>query len=167
MRKVIGTLLLVAALLGAVGCGGGSGSDSDTKAAADSTTASSTTPATLTKAQFIQEADQICDADSSVLPVKLAAYEQRAKQSGRPEEEVFEEFAEEVLLPTIETRLEKLHALGVPSGSEREAEAFIQAMENGVTAAQNGSAGTLAEFEKPFEPAVKLGRAFGFKRCAR
>jgi hypothetical protein len=167
VRKVIGTLLLVAALSVAAGCGGSDSSSDATTATGSTTTASSTTPPTPTKAQFIQEADQICDSDSEILTVKLAAYEQRAKQTGRPEEEVFEEFAEDVLLPTVETRLEKLHALGLPSKGKQEAEAFFDAMEKGVSAAQQNSASTLAEFEKPFDPAIKLGRAFGFKRCAR
>lgn len=165
MGKGIATLALVAVLMAIVGCGDGGDDSGATTATAGGPTAA--TAPTLSRAAYIRKADQICNEDSRALPVKLATYEQRARRSGRPEEEVFKEFVDDVLLPTLETRLDKLAALGMPSDGEQKLQAFLRAMERGVTVARQSSATTFAALEKPFQPAIKIGQAFGFVGCAR
>lgn len=152
MRKIL-LALLVAAMVGAIGCGGD-----------DETTAAAPTPS---KPQFISQTDAICDQDSREIPATLAVYEERAASTGRSQEDMFRKFADEVLIPILETRLEKIRALGTPKGDKQEVEAFLGAMEKGVATAKKRSAPSIAEFEQPFDRAIELGRAYGFKRCAR
>lgn len=152
-RVLVAFMASMATLVLAAGCGGG-----DDEA----------TARTLTKAEFIVAADRICDQDSREMPVQLLKYQNRADPNDTAAQaKLFEEFAAEVLLPILETRLEKFDELGVPKGDKGELEAFMKAMERGIEADKEKPATTLLEFEKPFEPAIELGSDYGFKRCAR
>jgi len=115
VRKLILAIVGFAAVAALwAGCGGGS---DETGSTADSTADST---ATLTKAQFVKKAGEICAErnkkfDAAVEPVRSEL--QSADGSAR--EEIANEAILSSLVPLMEEELAKLEALGFPAGEEK------------------------------------------------
>lgn len=137
MNKSVPIMALISAalMLVAVGCGGGD----------DSTTSS------LTKAQFIKQADAICKkADAARLK---ALSETTGSQL---------EVLSAAMQP-IQKQAEEIAALGAPSGDDEEIDAIVTEMEKGVEQAEKGGN---ANIEKAFVKVDQLSGQYGFKVCA-
>lgn len=148
---VLAMAMVVSAVLMA-GCGGGE----DT---ADATVK-------LTKAEFIKQADAICEE----------AFEQRedrvaeiAEENGFSFENInkkhLEQLATEAVIPTLNRQVEDLNALGLPEGDEEQAREVIVSLENVRDEFEDNPG--LAGEGKPLEEPSKLAKAFGFKVCAQ
>jgi hypothetical protein len=141
----------------AAGCGGG-----------DSASSASSGGSNLTKAEFINKAEAICDEEREKIVTEFNTYFARHKSSGKSEDELFADLIKEVLLPSVENDIKRLRALGTPAGEEERIDAFLSAQQRGVEEMSTlktlpkGPAG-----EKYLEPASRLAKAYGIKHCAQ
>ena len=97
---VSATVLTVVLLLGAAGCGGSNRSST------------STSPAAITKAEFVAKANAICgNGDPALLAagVTLASHSSQAQAAA---------LVRGTYVPTIEAQIDGVRALGTPSGEE-------------------------------------------------
>lgn len=139
----------LAVLLGA-GCGGGSdsnGSSGGGSISGSSGEAGSQTPITvesgdLSKAQFIKQADLICEDTTRKFEEEVQALIQnkegltavRALQSLKPAQA--KAFVNEVFIPTREERIDEVSSLGAPQGDEQAVTAILDAMQEGLNEAR-------------------------------
>jgi hypothetical protein len=137
------TLIALATATVAVGCGGGGDSSSS-----------------LTKAQFIRQADAMCEEfrEGVVAVVKSPKYAESASRSAAESEQALNA----AILAVVQEEAEELGELGAPSGDEAEVAAVAKGIEAAVRNARknpNNAAGAFAGVEK-------LATKYGFKVCS-
>jgi hypothetical protein len=135
-------LLLVAAAVAATGCG------------------SSGDSASLTKNQFIKQADKICE-EGEREQLELASKYIQKHPSAEEEELVIP-----AGLPPLRKQNERLKALPAPEGDEAQVEAIVVAFEKGVEKSEANPQDVLASDSNPFKEADSLAEKYGLKTCA-
>jgi hypothetical protein len=146
--KAISLCLTLALAFGVSGCGGGS---------VESTT--TTADPTLTKAQWVRQADAVCakaDQRQGTLFGKL-------NQLPSPPAENEAAWFEYVVVPPLESEVKELTGLGVPQESRMAVEGFLHAFAVAVNKAAKSPAVILTA--SPFKAAEKLALRVGFKTC--
>jgi hypothetical protein len=153
VSKLIAVLTAAAAIVLIVaGCGGGSDSSSDSSS--------------LSKAQFIKQADAICEKGNKE---NEAEFEEFAKEHGlsekkEPSKAVQEEAISEIVAPSVGKQIEEIDALGAPEGDEGKIEAMVAAVEEGVEEIE-ANPGSLTEGKNPLAKGSKLAKEYGLKTC--
>jgi hypothetical protein len=163
MKYSKANLLLLAAvliaLLSAAGCGSGS---SDSSASGDS---GSTESASLTKAEFIKQADAICKKTEAERVSGIKAFYK--KVGANPEKALVGKQGEEMvfvaIVPPLEKQAEELRALGVPN--EKAVEAIMVEFDEALAAFKKLSENGKEEAEDPFSAVNQKSRKYGFKTC--
>jgi hypothetical protein len=152
-KRFIALLAALAAIsVIAAGCGGGSDSSS--------------TSATISKAQFIKQADAICAKGNKE---NEAEFEEFAKENGlsekkEPTKAQQEEAISEIVAPGVEKQIEEIDALGAPEGDEGKIEAMVAAVEEGAEEIEANPA-SLIEGKNPLAKGSKLAKEYGLKTC--
>jgi hypothetical protein len=147
-------VLLVGALAGALliaGCGSSDNSEST---------------ASLTKAEFIKQADSICGTTEKQSEKEFEEFfeEEGFSKNKEPSKEVQEQAVEEIIAPGIASQLEEIRALGFPEGQDgEEAEAIVESAEEDVEEVEEEPSALFSgsTFKKTNEEA----RAYGLKVC--
>jgi hypothetical protein len=117
MRSVKTHLTLFVLLLAALGLPGCGGSDEEPP----------------TKAEFIASSEALCKKQNERLEQEVEKYsDERNLRYRKPPPKVFEEEAEEILVPAIERKLDGLRQLGAPAGEEQRLERILGAAEAGL-----------------------------------
>ena len=146
---------VLAIALIAAGCGGG-----------DDTTS---TTASLTKAEFLKQGNQICDEGNKEINAGFEEFlkKNNISQHQKPSEAQMEEVAETVVIPGIAKQVEGVSELGAPSGEEEKVDAIIEAAEGGLDQAEEDPAAFVSEDGgDPFKEADKLSSAYGLTACS-
>lgn len=147
MRQgALAIIVAVAVTAALAGCGGG---DSDSSAS-------------LSKPQFVKQANALC---------KQEWQEGREEALGKIGNEFSPNanFAEKekalaILLRPYETTTTKLSELGAPAGDEQEMEAIVSAMEKAAVDVKKNPS-TAFESDLPFRKANQLVEDYGLKQC--
>jgi len=135
----------------AAGCGGGG----------DSSTVS------ITKAQFVKQADAACKKGEERIQADFQAYiEGHKKNLSNPTEDDFAEVVETVVAPDVEQEVSEIRALGVPSGDEDKIEAILDSVEEGREEAEADPKNAVQTTPASLEKAKKLAKEYGLKVCA-
>ena len=134
----------------AAGCGGGG----------DSSTAS------ITKAQFVKQADAACKKGEERIQADFQAYIKGHKNLSKPTEEDFAEVVETVVAPNVEQEVSEIRALGIPSGDEDKVEAILDSVEEGREEAEADPKNAVQTTPASLEKAKKLAKEYGLKVCA-
>lgn len=147
------TALLALALL-AAGCGSSS---------SDSTSSGGST---LSRTQFVKRANAICTKERESVPTRVAAYEKKAP-AGLSPAEAQAAGVQAVLLPTFESEVTAIRALGAPAGDEQTVDAILSAQSEAieVVAAKKDINPEEGGFEHYFDQADNLMRAYGLNGC--
>jgi hypothetical protein len=187
-RRPITRLCLLAAAVAivavAAGCGGGGGSSSSSAAGGETTSAEGgasgktsrakgesssgkTAPTgSLSKSEFVKQANAICEEGKKEGLGKMAAYVKKHKGGSQaPNVELLGEALKTVFIPTIQNQVDEVRALGAPSGDESRVEDFLTALEEDVEAAE-ASSGSGANFAKAFKDSAELAHEYGLDGCA-
>jgi hypothetical protein len=152
LNKAFLTALAVLVALAAVVAGCGGSDDSDTSGS-------------LTKSEFIKQADAICEEGNESINTEVDEF---AKEKGTTAEKLTkdqqEEFVEQVVAGDIRTQGEEIGDLGAPSGDEDTIEAMVEAVEGAADEIEDepklifGKANPLAE-------GTKLAKEYGLEVC--
>lgn len=153
-KGLIATLVGVAAIAMIVA---GCGSSSD-----DSTSS-------LTKAEFIAQADAICKKGNAEIE---SGFEDFAKEAGikkneEPSTAQGVEVSETVLIPYIKEQSEELRDLGAPSGDEGEITAMLDSLDEGIEEAEADPEALFTSKSDPFGPANKKAKEYGLEVCGQ
>lgn len=145
--KLRATLALTAVVaLAAIAAGCGSSSD-------DSSTSS------LTKADWVAQADAICQQGNQ--QINQAAHEQFANQ--KPTAAEVQQFVTGTALPNTQTQVDKIKALGAPSGDDDQVNHILDAVQADIDKAK--AAGDIEN--TTFADGNSLARQYGLKVCGR
>lgn len=147
ISQAIFATVAVAALL--AGCG--NGGDESTS--------------TLTKTQFIKQANAICakaNYDQLVAFKKATEKTPINPNSKAGQEKIVVVFG----LPPISKAVEELAELGAPSGDEDRVGAIVSGIEDAVKEGEEDPSIVLDSAASPFIPANKLAAAYGLESCA-
>jgi hypothetical protein len=137
-------VLLVALV---AGCGGSSDSSS------------------LTKAEFIKQADAICTKGEKSLEESAEKFaKENDVNTGKPTKAQQEEVIQQVVAPEIRQQAEEIGDLGAPSGEEDKVEAIVTSVEEGADELESKPA-QLIEGKNPLEHGSKLAKEYGLKVC--
>jgi hypothetical protein len=120
----------------------------------------------LTKAEFISQADAICTEANEEYKADYEAFleEESIDKEQLPSEAQGLEFLEEAFASNAENRLNALRDLSPPAADEKEVEAFFDATEQGLEKVEK-NVKTLYDDPTTFTKARELGSAYGFKVC--
>ncbi len=153
---------LIAAFVGVVamaavvaGCGSSSSSDET---------------ASLTKTQFVAQADAICKKGNAEIESEVEAFQEEngLGENDEPSKAQQAELSETILAPNVKNQAEEIRALEAPSGDEGEITAMLDALDEGV---EEVEANPQAPFESnqasPFGPANKMAKEYGLKVCGQ
>jgi hypothetical protein len=141
---IAAALVLVIAV---AGCGGGDDSSSSTAAA-------------LSKDEFVTQANQIC-ADGNK---EIDAASQDAFSSGKPSQSDLDVFVTDTLLPSVQSQVDGIRALGAPAGDEDQVNAILDSAQSAIDAGKADP--TLLEGnDDPFAETNKLANAYGLTEC--
>lgn len=164
-HKNLGLLAALVSLLVITGCGGGD-SDGSTSASNEQSGGAADAAAvelaskSPSEAEFKKQASEICGRAGKAI---VSALLQPPK--GGSEAEAFEALNESVFLPTTERELSELAALGAPKGQEEQIQSILDAMQEGVSALNQGPITSLEAFGKAFAPYDQLMAKFGLRSC--
>jgi hypothetical protein len=156
---LLGTLAIAALV---AGCGGGDDEGTTVEA-----TSSDTGPA-LTKAEFIEQGDEICLTASNDRGKEIEDFleENNVSQAKGPTTEQEEELLGEIVLPRIGAQMEELRELGPPEGEEERVDEIFTAVEE-VVAEGEDDPSTVIGNENPFAEPNAKAEAFGFEVCGQ
>jgi hypothetical protein len=152
----------VCALAVSVGCGGDDGGTSSAEQVTVET-------GSLSKGEFIERADAICEEEAEDVRRAGVKYITRVENSERRFEEqrrLAPYVVETVLVPKYEEQIERVSELGAPDGDAEQVAAVLQAIRDRLGDALDDPVDFLQEVE-PFEQATRLGKAYGFKVCGQ
>jgi hypothetical protein len=146
MSKKYIALLLTIAFSGAAvfaGCGGDDSSDSDAP----------------TKAEFIAQADEICQTNGDKIDELTAEFDENTGK-----EEVIA-FTKETYIPTLQDEVNQLKELTPPAGEEEAVDSMLTSLENGVNELADDPNIVLAGETNPLAEASAQAKELGLKVC--
>jgi hypothetical protein len=164
--SIKGVWLLLAAMAALLvgGCGG-----SDNSEAGASGGEITVETGSLSKAQFIKRADEMCRKDRAQAVREFQAFMSETGQSTQlsPQEEKARlgEVVDTILVPIYEKLIDQLAALGAPEGGEQEVAGFLGAVRR-VLDRLEGDPTLLNSLNNPFTPASERARKYGLTGCA-
>lgn len=124
----------------------------------------------LTKAQFIAQADAICKKGNAEIESEVEAFaeENGIEENEEPSKAQQAEVSETILAPNIENQSEEIRDLEAPSGDEDEVSAMLDSLDEGVEAVEaNPEAPFESNQPNPFGQANKLAKEYGLKVCGQ
>lgn len=142
-------LLASAPALGAVGCGGGG---------------DGTVTAVIPKKAFLRKADAICAETYDRMRSRYLAFVE-GKANPFSEDREIQDFADTVLIPTKRREVERLRALGAPSGEGEQVEAILEAYEEGIERAEDDPQAAVSSARGVFTEATELAQGYGLENC--
>jgi len=150
-------LLALAAVLALAGCG-------DSEDSSDGPVTVET--GSLTKEEFIEEADTICAETTEKVQKAGERYSQERNSSSQAAiAEQLGQFVKNDLVPNFEEQIDQIAALGAPAGDEAKITRMLKELQKGLDDAQANPSEIFLKPSKSFEKAAELGQAYGFARC--
>jgi hypothetical protein len=121
----------------------------------------------LTKAEFIKQADAICEKAGDEVEVEVEAFaeENDIPTDKEPSDEVKEEIVIEVLVPNIEEQAEGIAALGAPSGEEEQVDQIVEGIETAASETSEDPSSVISGDDGAFKGVNKEAKEYGFKVC--
>jgi hypothetical protein len=117
--------------------------------------------ATLSKAQFAKRSNLVCSAASNEQFEKAGLYLNKHPKAEEAE------MIEPVAIPALEKELVELEELGLPKGSEEQAEAFIEEFEAALEELKDDPEALFTAQGNPFEKANKLAEKYEYGDCSQ
>lgn len=143
---------------------GGDGGDAGASAAAEDEAPPRVKPSSLSKAEFVKQADQMCRRERRA----------QLRRAGRITQELgegdlegnFEALSRRVLAPTHVNKAEEIRQLGAPRGDVAQIEALVKAMRQDSAALASDPAANPTEYTAALRRSTRLAGEYGFTECA-
>jgi hypothetical protein len=148
-----GGLALVAILtasLVAAGCGSSSKSSS------------TSTPA-ITKAEFIRKGNAICAKGNQ--QITTAANKLFPRTGPKPTNAQLRRFATGTLIPSVQSQIDQLKALGAPAGDEAKVNAIVSSAQSALDEGKKNPLLLTGNGPGPFRRANQLTKSYGLTTC--
>jgi hypothetical protein len=117
---------------------------------------------TLTKAQFINQADAICKQGNKRID---AAAKEIFTTKQEPSKAQLTQFATDTLIPDIQGQVDDVRALNEPSEDEDQVNTFLDSAQAELDKGKEDP--LYMTSSKSFSETNKLGKAYGFKVCSQ
>ncbi len=91
--------------------------------------------ASLTKAEYVEQANEICAERKQEWDSALASYRKEAQNAGdnvKLQRELAEKALADSMLPALKQQLESFEDLGAPEGKEKQAEKMVKSLSEAV-----------------------------------
>jgi hypothetical protein len=161
---IIAALVCAAFAVAVAGCGGGDDSSSTT-ASTGVSGATGASGAPLTKEQFIQQADAICQEGNQA--TRQAAND-LFSNGQQPTDEQVSQYVNDTLVPTIQSEVDQIGALTPPAGDEDDVQAILAAVSDALDQVKQSPSSLLASGDEgPFAEADRLAVDYGLKVCGQ
>jgi hypothetical protein len=123
-------------------------------------------PVSLTKAQFIKQANAICSRGAARFNALYQSFVRKYPLPGgkRRSLDEYSEAVKTALAPAIKWELEEIRALGVPAGDAHTVDTILAAIEGGLEKVEKHP-GVQANTERQFERSTNLANAYGLETC--
>jgi hypothetical protein len=127
----------------------------------------STSTASITKAEFIKQADAICAKGNKQIQTEIQAYSKKVGLSGntQPTNAQVTEIANTILVPSVQSQHDDIGALGAPSGQESQVNAILAAVQDGIDQAKKDPTTLLKSNDTTFAKANQLAKDYGLTVC--
>jgi hypothetical protein len=152
MTRRVGWIAIAALLVAGVALGGCGGSSSSS-----STKSTATAAAAITKAQLVAKANAICTTGNG--PIVAAG----AQLASHPSRAQVVAIVEHVYVPSIESQLTSIKALGVPAGEEAVVARMLKLAEADLAKLRRNPALVATDVFGPF---ARLAHPYGLVACA-
>jgi hypothetical protein len=123
--------------------------------------------ASISKAEFAEQAEAVCKQGEKELRKDLAAFLKAHENVKLPSQEDVAELVHVVFSGNIKAEVKKLRAIEVPSGDEKQVKTLIDAREESLKNAEANPLGLNRNASLIFAKSRKLAREYGLKECAR
>jgi Flp pilus assembly protein TadD len=127
-----------------------------------SSKSNSTTPA-LTKAEFLKKGNAICKKGTQ--QINQAANKAFPKSKGKPSQAQMTKFATDTIIPSVQTQISGVKALGAPKGDEAKVKAIVTTAQAALDKGKRDPAILVSNKSDPFAKSNKLTKAYGLKAC--
>jgi hypothetical protein len=149
-------------ILGALAAGliaAGCGSDDNNDKQSFGTSVGSASTASLSKAEFVSQANAICQTSNQ----ELDQAGQALGQNPTPEE--LNSFVTDNVVPTIQKQLDAIRSLGAPAGDEQTVNAILAAADTGLQNLEADPTLITTSGGDPFSQANQLADDYGLTVC--
>lgn len=119
----------------------------------------------LTKAEFVEEANAICRRDRREFEREFARFVRNSTSAGQGDAAAGE-LVETVVVPVYSEQIDQIGELGAPSGDEEEVTAFLEALQEGLDDALDQPLAFTGDKDH-FIEAAELASAYGLTVCAQ
>jgi hypothetical protein len=138
-------------------------------AACGSSNNSTPTTAALTKSQFLKKGNAICSKGNQ--QINNAAHQTFTKKkypNGQPPKSAVTKFATDTVIPSVQSQIDGIKALGAPAGDEAQVQAIVDAAQSALDKAKADPTILLQNNQKndPFAKANELAKSYGLTACA-
>lgn len=166
IRGFYALAVALSALLLAAGCGSSGSSATDAEGSEGSSEVTVQT-GSLSKAEFIERADAICESNRSQFSRSFEAFNREHPVGESPASKLswLNEVVDTVLMPIYEKQVDQLSSLGAPSGDEAQMAAFVNALQRQLDAIRDNPT-LFAKTITPFKAAEGKARQYGLTGCA-
>lgn len=171
-RNLLVLLSIVTTVGLCAGCGSG-GSTSDSGSTADSTAATAAAGNSKAPAgSFAAEATKLCDEirQKYLAEIPQVVAEAQKTEGSQSPEQIEAKAIQIPLSDSLQEKVKRVRALGIPKGDEEQVEAILAAIEDVAEKVRTEPAKFLyqqSHFEHPFFKARHLADAYGIGHCAR
>ena len=150
-------ILLLGGLL-AAGCGGGGSSTTG------ATTEASTS---ISRAEFVVKGNAVCVAGDKAQKAKVEAFlkAQGLNENEEPSTAQLVEATETVFVPSVQSQIDGLKALGLPSGEEQQVTSTLEAAQEAIDRIKEEPELAFAK-KDPFHAVGEELHALGLTKCA-
>jgi len=127
---------------------------------------SSDDDSSLTKAEFVKQADAICTKGDKQDEKEFEdfAKEHNLSEGKEPSKEVQEEAVQDIVVPGVRQQIEEIDELAAPEGDEAKIEAVVTAVEDGLDELEDDPT-LLFKGKNPLGEGSKLAKEYGMTKC--
>lgn len=165
--SIFPALLLAAFALFVAGCGGGD--EGTTGSVGNDTSLAKSQEGAPSKAEFIKQAEAVCDKSNATRFNEAAKYRNRHKKELDALSPIAseEKIIRAIVLPSVQKEAEDLGALVPPKGDEKTIETIVAEVEKGVKKAKKNPYSISLEVpsEYPFRKVGIRIRSYGINAC--
>lgn len=137
-------------------------------AAGCGSSSSTSTTAALTKSQFLKQGNAICNkGNQQINKVAHQTFTKKKYPNGPPPKSVQTKFVTDTVIPSVQSQIDGIKALGAPTGDEAQVKAIVDSAQSALDKAKADPTLMLQNNSKndPFAEANQLTKSYGLTAC--